>query len=120
MPHPLNYYGVVDDYAERLSRSAFMIAPTSDGTGQQIKIFESLASVIPVSLYRCAVPADVLSANPSIIGVDTLCELADAIVQLLRDKQVLQRYWIMAAEAAEWQVDSSISMLLNIQYNENA
>ena len=105
MPHPLKYYGVVDDYAERLSRSAFMIALTSDGTGQQIKIFEALASGIPVSVYRCSLPAEVLSANPSIIGVDTLGELAEAIVQLWRDKQVLQRYWVMAAEAAERQAN---------------
>ncbi len=103
MPLPLKYYGVVDDYAERLSRSAFMIAPTSVGTGQQIKIFEALASGIPVITYRCAVPADVLSANPSIIGVDTPAELAEAIVQLWCDKQVLQHYWVMAAEAAERQ-----------------
>ena len=101
MPHPLKYYGVVDDYAERLSRSAFMIAPTSVGTGQQIKIFEALASGIPVVAYRCAVPADVLAANPSIIGVDTPGEFAEAICRFWRDHQLLQRYWAMAEEAAE-------------------
>ncbi len=101
MPHPLKYYGVVNDYAERLSRSAFMIAPTSVGTGQQIKIFEALASGIPVIAYRCAVPADVLAANPSIIGVDTPGEFAEAIYQFWSDHEVLQRYWVMAADAAE-------------------
>jgi hypothetical protein len=58
-----------------------------------------------LSIHRCAVLADVLSANPSIIAVDTLGELADAILKLWRDKQVLQRYWVMAAEAAERQAN---------------
>ena len=101
MPHPLKYCGVVDDYLERLSCSAFMIAPTSVGTGQQIKIFEALASGIPVIAYRCAVPADVLATNPSIIGVDTPGEFAEAICRFWRDHQLLQRYWAMASEAAE-------------------
>lgn len=101
MPAPLKYYGVIDDYPERLFRSAFMIAPTSVGTGQQIKIFEALASGTPVIVYRCAVPADVLADNPSIIGVDTPREFAKAISQLWSDHQLLQRYWLLALEASE-------------------
>lgn len=101
MPAPLKYYGVIDDYLERLSRSAFMIAPTSVGTGQQVKIFEALSSGTPVIAYRCAVPTDVLADNPSIIGVDTPSEFAKAICKLWSDQQLLQRYWLIASEASE-------------------
>lgn len=101
MPHPLKYYGVVDDYSERLSRSAFMVAPTSVGTGQQIKIFEALASGIPVICYRSAVPPDILVVNPSIIAVDNPSEFAEAICQFWCDPLLLQRYWLLASQAAE-------------------
>ena len=101
MPAPLKYYGVIDDYPERLSRSAFMVAPTSVGTGQQVKIFEALASGTPVIAYRCAVPTDVLADNPSIIGVDTPSEFAKAILQFWSDQELLHRYWLLASEASE-------------------
>lgn len=101
MPSPLKYYGLVEGYSDRLCQSAFMIAPTSVGTGQQIKIFEALASGTPVIAYRSAVPADVLAENPSIIGVDAPNEFAATISQLLNDKQLLHRYWAMALESAE-------------------
>lgn len=100
---PVKYYGVVDDYVNRLSRSAFMIAPTSVGTGQQIKIFEALASATPVIAYRSAVPEDVLAANPSIIACGSPSEFASTINQLLRDGNLLQHYWNLATEAADRQ-----------------
>lgn len=103
LPSPLKYYGVIDNYAERLAQSSFMIAPTSVGTGQQIKIFEALAMATPVIAYRCAVPEDILAENPSIIGVDSPAELAAVISKLLGDEQLLKHYWDLASEAAERQ-----------------
>lgn len=105
MPHPLNYLGIVSQYEDLLSRSAFMIAPTFVGTGQQIKLFEALAFGIPVIAYTCAVPPDILSGNPSIIGVNSPKELAEMICRLWNDKYLLQHYWDLASEAAEREVE---------------
>ena len=103
-PVPLKYYGVIDDYQYRLCHSCFMIAPTSVGTGQQVKIFEALACGTPVVTYRCSVPNDILSLNPSIVAVDTPSEFANAINRLLTDRSFLEQLWIFASQAADRQV----------------
>jgi len=103
LPMPLKYYGVVADYVERLSRSAFMIAPTSVGTGQQIKIFEALGAATPVVVYRSSIPADVLNEYPSIVAVDSPREFAATINKLLSDSSLLRHYWHLAQDAARRQ-----------------
>ena len=103
IPPPLKYCGVVSDYTARLSRSAFMIAPTFVGTGQQVKIFEALSYGIPVIAYRNAVPADILTGNPSIIAVNSPVELASAISSLIMNPSLLRQYWSKARVAAETQ-----------------
>ena len=103
LPRPLKYYGVVDDYVERLSRSAFMISPTSVGTGQQIKIFEALGAGIPVIAYRSAVPADVLNDYPSIIAVDNPRDFAAMINRLLSNSDLRDHYCGLAQDGAKRQ-----------------
>jgi glycosyltransferase involved in cell wall biosynthesis len=103
LPTSMRYYGIVDDYVDRLTRSAFMIAATFVGTGQQIKIFEALGAATPVIAYRAAVPADVLNEYPSIIAVDEPRDFAAMINNLLSDSGLLQHYCDLAQDGARRQ-----------------
>jgi glycosyltransferase involved in cell wall biosynthesis len=107
---PLKYYGIVDDYAERLSRSSFMIAPTSVGTGQQIKIFEALGAATPVVVYRSSIPTDVLNEYPSIVAVDSPRDFAATINKLLSDSDLLRHYWHLAQDAARRQASYGLQL----------
>lgn len=100
VPQRVEYLGMVDNYQTILGSARFVIAPTAVGTGQQIKIFEALASGIPVVCYRASVPEKLDSKEYGVVCVNTAKEFAEAVGRMWRDELFYQGLLSGAKESA--------------------
>jgi glycosyltransferase involved in cell wall biosynthesis len=97
---PFHHVGFVDNFLELLASSCLMLAPTAMGTGQQVKIFESLAVGTPVLAYKSAVPKDVLAQNPCIMAANNEEEFARYLSDFITNKDLREKYADLAAQSA--------------------
>jgi glycosyltransferase involved in cell wall biosynthesis len=102
---PIHHVGFVDDYLKLLAKSCLMLAPTAVGTGQQVKIFESLAVGTPVLAYKSAVPHDVLAENPCIMAANNDEEFARYLSDFATNKDLREKYATLAAQSASKQAE---------------
>lgn len=100
VPNSLTHLGFCDNYSEILASSILMIVPTAAGTGQQMKVFEALASGTPVVTYNETVPTDVVELFPSIVCVSSPSEFADFLETYLTSPSLQSRFCSLAADSA--------------------
>jgi glycosyltransferase involved in cell wall biosynthesis len=78
-------YANVADVRPFLARSAMMVVPLRIGAGSRLKILESLATATPVVSTRVGAEGLHLEPGRHLTVVEDVGQLADAIVQAIRD-----------------------------------
>lgn len=86
LPSGVRYLGMVDNYIEKLMSARFVIAPTSVGTGQQLKVFEALTYGVPVVCFRISIPRFLDSMLYGVVSVDDESGFADAVTRMWNDE----------------------------------
>jgi hypothetical protein len=99
--HPLvKAIGHASDYENLLAGSSFTICPTFVGTGQQMKIHESLAYGKPVVCYSQALPPRMRNHDLGIVHADNPPDFAANV-----SKMFVDHHWrdTLAGQAVEAQ-----------------
>lgn len=93
LPNKVYYRGLVANYIDYLMSARFVIVSTMVGTGQQMKIFESLSFGIPVVCFKCAVPKFMQYEDVGVVCVpdNNYEEFTKAINRLWHDDLYFQR-----------------------------
>lgn len=116
-PPKVSYLGLVDNFDQYLASARFVIAPTSVGTGQQLKIFEALWHGTPVICFRSAAPTILESITHGVVLVDSDKQFAEMISRMWHDedfyKDVVQGT-MSFQKFANSQVTHTISLQSNI------
>jgi hypothetical protein len=86
--HPfVKAIGYTSDYDNLLAGSCFTICPTFVGTGQQMKIHESLAYGKPVACYSQALPPRMRNHELGIVHADNPADFASNVSKMFADPQ---------------------------------
>jgi glycosyltransferase involved in cell wall biosynthesis len=80
----------VPDVRPYLAGSAVMAVPLRIGGGSRIKILESLACGLPVVSTRVGAEGLPLRSGEEIVIIDSVSEMAGALVRALRDRTGMQ------------------------------
>lgn len=87
----INVTGYVPDPTLYLQRAALMVVPLRAGGGMRVKILNALAQGIPIVSTTIGYEGIAVTPGENILVGDTPEEFADAMVQLLDDRELAQR-----------------------------
>ena len=92
--------GRVPSVAKHLREAAVVVVPLRIGGGTRLKIYEAMAA--GKAVVSTSVGAEGLDVHPGrdIILADSATEFGDAVLKLLQDRELRQRYGRAAAETA--------------------
>jgi glycosyltransferase involved in cell wall biosynthesis len=87
----INVTGYVPDPTPYFQRAALMVVPLRAGGGMRVKILNALAQGIPIVSTMIGYEGIAVTPGENILVGDTPEEFADAVVQLLDDRELAQR-----------------------------
>ncbi|MCB1766190.1 MAG: glycosyltransferase [Candidatus Competibacteraceae bacterium] len=98
---PWQFTGFVDDIRPHIQGAAAYVVPLRVGGGTRIKVYEAMATGIPVVSTGLGVEGLPLLADQHYLHGDTPKALADAIIQLLENPDLRQRLAFQARHYIE-------------------
>jgi len=87
----VHMHGFVDDVRPHLLRCQVSVVPVSVGSGTRIKIIEAMATATPVVSTSVGAEGLMCTDGENILIRDTPVAMAEAVVRLLRDREVCVR-----------------------------
>ena len=88
----------IDDSREAYQKSWVLVAPMRSGGGSRTKFFEAMASSLPIVTTSKGMEGIIAKNEKEIFFTDDFQELADKVVNLLKDKNLAERIGMKARE----------------------
>ena len=107
--------GFVEDLNYYLSQSELYIAPLFVGSGIRIKILEAMAHGLPVIATKVSAEGIKIDEENGLYITDSPLEQAEIIINLLKDKELLQKKGKLAREfiVSHYNWSENVSKILN-------
>lgn len=107
--------GFVEDLSYKLSQSELYIAPLFVGSGIRIKILEAMAHGLPVIATKVSAEGIKIDEENGLYITDSPLEQAEIIINLLKDKELLQKKGKLAREfiVSHYNWSENVSKILN-------
>jgi glycosyltransferase involved in cell wall biosynthesis len=109
LPRGVELVGFVDDLRSLFDRSGVFVAPILRGHGTRVKLLEAMAAGLPIVSTRKGAEGLPLVDGRDALLADAPADLADAVVQLIRDPERAARLGASALRLARERHDWSLA-----------